>query len=953
MRWLLVLAGLLALLLSSYSQLTAWRSDASNAVSYPVTPDGQFGQTFVARYPDLSGIELRLSKQKLSGPNAGATLVLHLRAAPGPGPDLATVTRRFNTGIEESSYQLFSFPPIQDSQDKSYYIEIDSPDGREGNALALLWWIQFDPKLPTDPYASGVAYFNDQPQQADIAFGLRYSASPLDVFARLVRSVAPDFPRKLMVLIFLGAAVPPLVALYLFRRKAYTMEKARAALLKLSLPVVLWVALLNGLTFAWLVPPWQGPDEHGHFMYAALLDRYGLDVSAVQRLELNDGGKDQAEALALKSAIVASMDRYDWTRRVVGHPTPGASAFPPGSAELYPQFLWELRQPPAYYWLSAASLRVARALGVAADPLLDPATALRVMRLVSVLLNMGVVALAWGAGVLLGGMRYRWLRLLLPLTMALLPMHSFIASVVSNDIISELAVSALFVSLVALLKWPGGRRGVLLAAVAVFVFLAGAATKLTAVVVGGPLLALGLLVWVGLLLTGRRDRREAERGQVAGVRDTRGATILRALVVPGAVAAVFLLFSLAGLSLLFASSQKVAAWQGNGGPSTRPNRVQTASAHSGSYVMQVEPKDVAFQWVELPWPHEAYSATLSLWVRPATQDAPPPNAVIAQVELILDKRGTLSRIGAETLSADVVSQPITYTTSGWMPFTMTAPGNRADRKLWVRIRPLYSLQVDDLSLRLSAPNSVTDAGAPTSAAPTITESTSLPLFNPSAEIGSIAVSPLGAALLRGETYDIVDVLVNPQAFDKFEIWARYAGRQYRSFWGNFGWLSISLPGGLYTLIGIVLLLALAGLLVWSIRSFGRWPSMYWLGLITLVSLFAAVIVTFARQMSPLSTSGVHTDPQGRYLFGFTTPIVWLVLSGLWALWLFIDAWVQRRLAPRTGGPIPTVETGGQYLEAPLTGKAVLLSWPVWLWCVALFFFGAYCLLALIAPYYYG
>ncbi len=949
LRWLLVLVGVVALLYSSYSELTGWRSYASNAVSYPVTPDGRFGQTFVARYPDLSGIELRLSKKKLNGPRQGATLVMHVRAAQGPGPDLATVTRRFNTDIEESSYHLFSFPPIHDSEGKSYYVEIDSPDGHDGNALALLWWIQFDSNLFTDPYVGGTAYFNDETQQADLAFGLRYSASPTDVFAQLVRSIAPDFPRKLMLLIFLGAIIPPLVALYLIRRRKYTIQGAKAVLLKWSLPVALWAALLTGLTFAWLIPPWQGPDEHGHFMYAALLDRHGLDNGAVQRLDWNEGGKDHAEALALKTAIVASMDRYEWTRRVAGHPTPGASAFPPGSADLYSQFLWELRQPPAYYWLCASSLRVARALGVEADPLADPATALRVMRLVSVLLNMWVVALAWGAGILLGAKRYPWLRLLLPLTVALLPMHTFIASIVSNDIISELAVSALFVSLVALLKWPVGRRGASLAAVVVLCFLACAATKLTAVVAGGLLLLLGLLVWVGLLVTTRRDRRESRRGQVESTIRTQAGSILRFLAIPGAVVACCLLLCLVGLSLIFESSQRVAAWQGVGGPSTRPNRVQTSSAHSGSYVMQIEPNDAAFQWVELPWPHGEYSATLSLWVRTAKEGLVPPNTVIAQAEMILDKRGTLSRIGAETLPAAAAAQPITYTaTSGWVPFTMTARGTPADRKLWVRMHSSYSLQFDDLSLYVSAAGPITDTTASDPSPRTITESTPLPLFNPSAEIGSISVSPLGARLLRGETSDIVDVLVNPQAFDKSEIWERYASRQYRSFWGNFGWLSISLPDGLYTLIGAMLLLALVGLSVKSLRSLGRWSSAYWLGLITVVSLLAAITVTFARQMGPLSTSGVHTDPQGRYLFGFTVPVVWLVLSGLWAVWSLLARWVRHH----AGGPMAIGDTSEQAI-APADAKAVLLPWPVWLWCGALFFFGAYCLLALIAPYYYG
>ena len=80
------------------------------------------------------------------------------------------------------------------------------------------------------------------------------------------------------------------------------------------------------------------------------------------------------------------------------------------------------------------------------------------MRVVSVLLSLGIVVLAWlAAGLLAPG--NRWLRVLLPLGVALLPMHAFTVSVANNDVIAEVAASALFVALVALLRWPQGRRG--------------------------------------------------------------------------------------------------------------------------------------------------------------------------------------------------------------------------------------------------------------------------------------------------------------------------------------------------------------------------------------------------------------------------------------------------------------------------------------------------------------
>ena len=78
----------------------------------------------------------------------------------------------------------------------------------------------------------------------------------------------------------------------------------------------------------------------------------------------------------LEAAIGRSMDAHDFTRLVGWHSQPGAR--PPGAA-IYS----EVRQPPAYYWLSAAAWRVAGALGLHAGPYSYPDTALRLMRLVS------------------------------------------------------------------------------------------------------------------------------------------------------------------------------------------------------------------------------------------------------------------------------------------------------------------------------------------------------------------------------------------------------------------------------------------------------------------------------------------------------------------------------------------------------------------------------------------
>jgi hypothetical protein len=946
LRWLVLLVGLFALLVSAYSSVTHWRSDGANAVSSPLMPGTSIGQTFVSRYPNLSGLEVRVNPQYFRGRDDGAALVMHLREAPGESPDLATSTLRVTGAVEESQYQLFTFPPIAGSRDKTYYVEIESPDAAPDNAPALLWWIQFDLNLPTDTYPGGTAYLNGQPQQSDIAFGLRYNPSPLDAFRGLAQHTTANLPKWLMLLFLSTGALAALFAAYTSLQPKSVIRNPKSQILPLSLPIAIGVALANGVLFSLLVPPWQGPDEHGHYAYAALLYRHGLDDDVVQRLEWQEGGKDHQEALALKAAVVASMGEHNWTRLVSGHPTPGAPAFPAGGQDLYLELMWQIRQPAPYYWLCAVSLHVANALGAGIDPFVEPAAALRVMRFVSVLLNLGVVALAWLAGVLLGGRRLPWLRPALPLGVALLPMHTFIASVVSNDVASDLVVTALFVSMVALLKWPYGWRGVGLAVLSVALLGVGAFAKLTAIVSGGPLLGLALLVWVGLLLTQYLPRWRIVRSLPRSKGGERQSTPTNPYVVPGIVAAGFLLLCVVSTVLLFRPSPAVAGWQVPGGPSQRPDRVQMA-AHDGGYAIEVPPGQTVFQWVELPWPHPPYTATLTFWAQQGKDAEVGVFTTTAEsmAELLQDRRGTLSRIGAETLGQTLYSVPITPTSGQWQQFRMANAGTNGDRKVWVRFTAgSTGLYIDNVSL-----SATPMLGPETSARERngMPQEVRLPVFNPSMETGSLAVSGLGARILRGESQDIVDVLVNPQAFDKLQIWQRYAYRQFRSFWGNFGWLSIPMPEPGYAMLNALILVVLAALVWHGARRLGAWTSFEWLGLVTLLALVAATLVTFARMMGPLSTSGVHTDPQGRYLFGYTVPVMWLMFEGLNLAWSWAARWVRRGSRSPV---VPSAPAGPALLST--AGATVAMPWGTWLWCAAAAFFGGYCLLVLVVPYCY-
>ena len=945
LRSLVVIVGVFVLLASAYSAVTHWRSEGANAVSPPLVPGTRIGQTFVSRYPGLSGLEVRVNGQHMGAPGSEAILVLHLREAPGSSVDIATSTLKVAGTVDESQYQLFTFPAIAASEGKTYYAEIESPGSTSGGAPALLWWVQNSAEFATDPYGGGTAYLNGAPQQSDVSFGLRYNPAPVDAFRLLANHAAASVPEWLVLLLLAAATLLLVLVAYLAFRPKSAIRNPKSKLPHRSLPVVLAVALAYGVLFSVLVPPWQGPDEHGHFVYAALLYRHGMDDTAVQALEWGEGQKDHEEALALKSAVVASMGEHEWTRRVSGHPTPGAPAFPPGGADLYLEMMWQIRQPAPYYWLCAASIHLANAFGAGIDPFVDPGAALRVMRLVSVLVNVALVGLAWLAGALLGGRRLPWLRFALPLTVALLPMHAFIGSVVSNDVFSDLVVTAMFVSLVALLKWPYGLRGLGFAALSLLLLLAGSQAKLTAFTSGGPLLLLGFLVWAGLLLTLYLPRWRVSRRWLRP-REVGRRTPLLPYVVPALVLTGFLLAGAVFAALMFTPGAAVAAWQYPGGPSDRPVRV-SAQAHSGSHSIEVRAGQLAFQWVELPWPHPAYTATVTFWAQAAS--ATPSDAGTQAPEsaalIVNDQRGSLSRIGAETLGRLEQTLQFTPTVGEWQQYTVTSTGTRGDRKVWVQFAGgRNGLYVDDVSLRV-APLLTPDAnererqGMP--------QEQELPLTNPSMETGSLVVSPLGKRLLRGESLDIVDVLVNPQVFDKVAIWQRYAYRQFRSFWGNFGWLSIPLPELLFAVINLIIVVVLGALAWTGLKQIGRWRTLDWLGFITLVALTMSIVITFARMMGPLSTSGIHTDPQGRYIFGYTVPVVWLLIEGLVIAWSGAGRLVER--VSVWGGP---QQAGSVAVAATTEPVSRSLPWGAWLWCASVCFFTAYSLTTLILPYYY-
>lgn len=709
-------------------------------------------------------------------------------------------------------------------------------------------------------------------------------------------------------------------------------ERGKSLLRKLALPLVLAVALVHGLLYMSVVPPWQGPDEHPHFTYVALLDKYNFDVEKVRNLDWSPGNSNEG----LIQALSASMTRYNFNLYQVVHADPPPPIVP---AVLGTSYRWQLRQPPAYYELCVVAMRGLRALGVPVDPYRDPAAALMVMRGVSLALSLVEVAFAWLAGMLLSRRGEYRLPLLLPLTVALFPMHTFSAVMANNDVLAEAAVAALFAALIALFRWPTGLRGTLLAACAALLAGAGALTKSTALAAAVPLLGLGLLVWLGLWLT-RALLRLCPPSSERAVR----------VAVPLGLGLLGVIALLVLAATAFVPEAATAGWRLGFAPLAPAAQVATESAHDGSQVLELKSAQTggAVQMLLPSVYHPELGITLSGWVRlaPAGTNTSPAEAAPSKATLSIENLRTSIAVGEAQLSSP----------GTWVPLVVS--GTVPEGKGWVLFRlaadtQLGPVQFDDLNLKVQS------MGTPWN------NSTFSPtLLNPSFERGSLKPRDRLVRFLPLEIQQMLDVLANPQRFDQVAMWRGYAEPEYRSFWGNFGWLAVPLPDWLYILLGLLSLLALLGLFWVGLRKAGSWGLSEWLALVSLFGLGTAIFAGFAKQTMFLATEGGLAYPQGRYLFVLVPLIAWLLISGLsgaatLASTLWHRAFRQFGAAhDAASGTASALVWGGARKAAQSSptgrasaGNAEPATWMFWTGITGLVLFSLYCLLVLVVPFY--
>jgi hypothetical protein len=192
----------------------------------------------------------------------------------------------------------------------------------------------------------------------------------------------------------------------------------------LSLPelyrlgLILLVALIHGLVFIALIPPWQHYDEPNHFeavWLAARLDRFPLPGDYDPKLSRQ----------VFKSMLENGF--YDHMAATPASPAAGEKVKIPGYSQL--------GEPPFYYLLASLPLRILpRAISVDKQ--------LYAVRLVSLALYLFTVFVGWGAARVVAppGHALRWLA---PATLALLPGLADLMTAVNNDV-AAVAVFSLF-----------------------------------------------------------------------------------------------------------------------------------------------------------------------------------------------------------------------------------------------------------------------------------------------------------------------------------------------------------------------------------------------------------------------------------------------------------------------------------------------------------------------------
>ncbi len=190
-----------------------------------------------------------------------------------------------------------------------------------------------------------------------------------------------------------------------------------------SLLLVLVVALINGLCWTFLIPPFQGPDENTHFAFTQHVAETGNLPSGEKRPEFSTELNEALNAINYREVqgSLAGRPPFEASATTQWEATDtnlGSDERKDGGGRNMAS-----GNPPLYYGYQAVFYKAASG---------DIFQRLAIMRLASLLFFLGTVAMCWALAEELFGSRL-WPRVVASLTVALLPMVAYVLTVLNPD----------------------------------------------------------------------------------------------------------------------------------------------------------------------------------------------------------------------------------------------------------------------------------------------------------------------------------------------------------------------------------------------------------------------------------------------------------------------------------------------------------------------------------------
>jgi hypothetical protein len=166
--------------------VSPWGNPAGDELSPAVAEDTQVGEAFVAPLPGLYRIDLVLESIE---PDGEGLLVLHLKADPSAKKDLWTGDVHVG-GMQPGIFYTFEFPPIRDSEGKSYYFYLEPDDPAGGGAVAARY-------SSLALLQGSSAYVNGRPVAGNLQFQTHYTLRTRDRIGVLLSRMAEGRPYML------------------------------------------------------------------------------------------------------------------------------------------------------------------------------------------------------------------------------------------------------------------------------------------------------------------------------------------------------------------------------------------------------------------------------------------------------------------------------------------------------------------------------------------------------------------------------------------------------------------------------------------------------------------------------------------------------------------------------------------------------------------------------------